>query len=83
MQSERLTPLAGTPRLRDGRWATTAPIAHRVGSYNNKAPRPPVGAHPVRDGSWTTAVRNAHRVGSYKKTTAYSNLHGNTHVLDT
>ena len=83
MQSERLTPPAGTPRLRDGLLTTTARIAHRAGSYNNKAPRTPVGAHPVRDGSWTTDTPIAHTVGSIKKTTAYSNLHGNTHVLDT
>jgi hypothetical protein len=83
MPSERLTPPAGSPRLRDGLWTTTARIAHRVGSYNNKAPRTPVGAHPVRDGSWTTTVRIAHRVGFYKKTMAHSSLHGNTHALDT
>ena len=83
MQSDLLSLPAGTPRLRDGLLTTTARIAHRAGSYNNKAPRTPVGAHPVRDGSWTSTVRIAHRVGSYKKTTVYSNLHGNTHALDT
>jgi hypothetical protein len=69
--------------VRDGSWTTAVRNAHRVGSFNSKAPHTPVGAHPVRDGSCTTAVRIAHRVGSYKKTTAYSNLHGNTHALDT
>ena len=83
MQSERLTPLAGTPCLRDGRRSIPIPIAHRVGSYNHQAPHTPVGAHPVRDGSWTMTAPIAHRVGSFKKTTAYSNLHGNTHALDT
>ena len=69
--------------MRDGSWTTAAPIAHRVGAYKNKGPHIPVGAHPVRDGSWTTTASIAHRVGAYKKTTAYSTLHGNTHVLDT
>ena len=66
MPSERLTPPAGTPRLRDGLWTTTASIAHRVGSYKDNEPHLPVGAHPVRDGSWTTAALIAHKVGAYK-----------------
>jgi hypothetical protein len=52
--------------VRDGLWTTAAPIAHRVGSYKNKGPRTPVGAHPVHDGSWTTTIRIAHRVGAQK-----------------
>lgn len=67
MPSERVMPTAETLHLCDVRWTTIAPIPHRVGSYMNKAPDSPVGAHPVRDGCWTTTARIAHRVGSYKK----------------
>ena len=66
MLAERLFPPDGTPRLHDGRWSSTASIAHGVGSYKDKEPHLPVGAHPVRDGSWTTAALIAHKVGSYK-----------------
>jgi len=33
MPSERVTPTVGAHPVRDGSWATAAPIAHGVGSY--------------------------------------------------